>query len=107
MLEELTRKLAQLPLAALIAILILAVMQLLLQIWAIVDLMRRDSVLWGRKWVWLLIIAGGAFLGAILYFAFGRFGYLTLDSANAEEKGDARQRWESGLSKLYRERDKR
>jgi choline-glycine betaine transporter len=107
MLEQLTRRLNTLPMAALIAILVLAVVQLVLQAWAIVDLIRRDSVLFGRKWVWLLIIVGASFLGPIIYFALGRHGDVTFDDAGSEDKAAARERWESGLSKLYRDRDQR
>ena len=53
---------------------VLVVTQLTLQVWALVDLARVDRVVGGRKWVWaaLIVLAGNAGLGAILYFAIGR-----------------------------------
>lgn len=43
------------------------------QVWALVDLWRRQRVLWDRKWIWVLIIlllSNG--IGVILYVALGR-----------------------------------
>ena len=55
------------------AILVVAlVVQVALQVFALVDLARRDSVQGGRKWVWALVIAFGNLLGAIVYLAVGR-----------------------------------
>ena len=54
---------------------ILVVTQLLLQAWALVDLSRRDSVMGGRKWVWVLVIILGQLLGAIIYLGMGRVVY--------------------------------
>jgi hypothetical protein len=56
--------------AALVLVLIVA--QLALQIWALVDLARRDRVRSGPKWLWALIIAFGNLVGAIAYLAVGR-----------------------------------
>lgn len=56
--------------AALVVVLIVA--QLALQIWALVDLARRDTVRSGPKWLWVLIIAFGNLVGAIAYLAVGR-----------------------------------
>lgn len=56
------------------ALLALAVLQVGVQVWALVDLVRRDRVAGGRKWVWALVIVflSNLALGAILYFAIGR-----------------------------------
>lgn len=44
-----------------------------IQVWALVDLARRNQVMGGRKWVWaLVILLLNNALGAILYFAIGR-----------------------------------
>lgn len=56
-----------------IALLVLAVVQIVLQGAALVDLARRPHVAFGRKWIWVLIILFvGNGIGAILYFAVGR-----------------------------------
>ncbi len=56
------------------AILALGVVQIGVQIWALVDLARRERVAGGRKWLWavLIIFLSNLALGAILYFAIGR-----------------------------------
>ena len=48
------------------------VVQVATQVFALVDLARRDSVRGGRKWVWALAIAFGNLPGAIAYLAAGR-----------------------------------
>jgi len=50
----------------------LIVVQLALQLYALVDLARRAEVRGERKWVWALVIAFGNLLGAIVYLAVGR-----------------------------------
>jgi hypothetical protein len=52
--------------------LVLIVVQVATQLYALVDLARRDAVRGGRKWVWALIIALGNLPGALIYFAAGR-----------------------------------
>ncbi len=47
------------------------VLQLGLQIVALVDLARRETTRW-PKWVWAVIIIAGEMLGPILYFLLGR-----------------------------------
>jgi len=55
-----------------IPLLILAlVIQLGLQAFALVDLVRREKTR-GPKWVWVLIIVLGELLGPIVYLIFGR-----------------------------------
>ena len=50
-----------------------AVLQIGVQVWALVDLVRVDRVVGGRKWLWALaIIFLSSALGAILYFVIGR-----------------------------------
>src|SRR5437868_15119146 len=50
----------------------LIVAQVATQAYALVDLVRRDAVRGGRKWVWALVIALGHLPGAIGYLAAGR-----------------------------------
>ena len=67
--------LSALPTWILVLIAIAACLQIALQIYALIDLSRRDSVLWGRKWVWVVIIIGGNLLGAVIYLGIGRVVY--------------------------------
>ena len=49
----------------------LVVLQLGLQIWALVDLARREATN-GPKWLWAVIIILGELLGPVIYFIAGR-----------------------------------
>ncbi|HEY2377970.1 MAG TPA: PLD nuclease N-terminal domain-containing protein [Gemmatimonadaceae bacterium] len=53
-------------------LLVLTIVQVATQVYALVDLARRDAVRGGRKWVWALVIALGNLPGAIAYLAAGR-----------------------------------
>ena len=53
-------------------LLVLIVVQLSTQVYALVDLVRRDAVRGGRKWVWALVVALGNLPGAIGYLVAGR-----------------------------------
>jgi hypothetical protein len=70
MLDQLAQRLG---VSTTVAALILAlfIVQLSLQLYALVDLMRRDAVRGGKKWVWLLVIAFGNLLGALVYLIAG------------------------------------
>ncbi len=48
------------------------VIQLVLMIWALVDLERRQTVRGGNKIVWALIVVFVNIIGPILYFLVGR-----------------------------------
>ena len=50
----------------------LIVVQVATQVYALVDLARRDAVRGGRKWPWALVIALGNLPGAIAYLVAGR-----------------------------------
>lgn len=52
----------------------LVAVQLAVQVWALVDLARRPSVRFERKWIWALVIIflGNSFIGPIVYAAVGR-----------------------------------
>jgi hypothetical protein len=58
--------------AALGVLIVLGVVELLLQVLALVSLYRAPEVLFGSKWIWVAIIIIGSLLGAILYFLVGR-----------------------------------
>ena len=67
-------KLLALPPAALVAIGVLVVVQLVLDVIALVDLYRlpRAEVVFDNKWVWVAIIVLVNTIGAILYLVIGR-----------------------------------
>ena len=53
-------------------VLLLLALQVATQVYALVDLARRDAVRGGRKWVWALVIMLGNLPGAIGYLVAGR-----------------------------------
>ena len=62
------------PPAGVIALGVLIVVQVALQVFALIDLSRRTSVVGGKKRIWVLAIVLGNLLGAIIYLAVGRHG---------------------------------
>ena len=52
----------------------LVVVQLATQVYALVDLARRNAVRGGKKWPWALAVALGNLPGAIAYLVAGRLG---------------------------------
>jgi hypothetical protein len=66
--------LSSVPTGVLIAIGVLAILELGLDVFALVDLARRpkSTVPLGNKWVWVAIILLVNLLGAILYLVVGR-----------------------------------
>ena len=85
-------------------------LQVAMQVFALVDLVRRDSdsVRGGRKWVWALVIALGNLPGAIAYLAAGRIPpteYASVAGSGASTAGgDVARR---AVDKLYGPRDQR
>jgi len=66
-------KLLELPVVALVAIGVLIVVQLSLQVFAVVDVVkRRAEQLTLPKWGWVAIIVLGEILGPIIYLVAGR-----------------------------------
>ena len=92
---------ADLSPAVLAGVSALIVVQLALQISALVSLVRTPAeriTFGGRKWVWALIILLGEIIGPIVYFAAGR------QAAPAEEPvtaAPATQRAEHAADTLY------
>ena len=80
-------------------ILVLSVLQLAAQVYALVDLGKRDAVRGGRKWVWALVIALGNLPGAIAYLAAGRVpATVDISTAASRPSGDAARR---AVEELY------
>jgi len=105
MLDWLARRMEVSPtVAALVVVLIVA--QLATQVYALVDLVRRDTVRGGRKWVWALVVAFGNLPGAIAYLAAGRTGPTapTSDGGAAAAGSEAARR---AVDALYGPRDQR
>lgn len=63
-----------LPTGFLVVVVVLGIVQLTLDVVALVDLARRpvERVALGNKWVWVAIVLLVNLLGAILYLAVGR-----------------------------------
>jgi drug/metabolite transporter (DMT)-like permease len=87
-------------------ILLVAAVQLATQVYALVDLARRDEVFGGRKWVWALIIVLGNLLGAIGYLVGGRLPpAVDVSGSSASTAGDMAAR--RAVDALYGPRDGR
>ena len=88
--------------------LVLVVAQIVTQIYALIDLARRDRVRGDKKWIWALLIALGSLPGAIAYLAAGRatpaVDVRVTGSDAGAAGGDAAQR---ALDVLYHSRDQR
>ena len=88
-------------------LLALVVLQVGTQVFALVDLARRDAVRGGKKWVWALVIAFGNLIGAIVYLAVGRHPDDDVGSAGSGAStagtGSARR----AVDTLYGRRDQR
>jgi phospholipase D-like protein len=86
-------------------VLALVVVQLALQVYALVDLARRNTVRSAPKWVWALVITFGNLVGAIAYLAVGRnVPTSPADSGGAAAGSDAARR---AVDALYGPRDQR
>ena len=86
----------------------LIVVQVATQVYALVDLARRDSVRSAPKWLWALVIALGNLIGAIAYLVVGRTPSQTDHtgggSGASAAGGDAARR---AVDALYGPRDQR
>src|SRR5436190_24383703 len=71
MLDKLTHLAGVSPFVGAI-ILVLGVVQISMQVYALVDLARRDVVEGGKKWVWAAAVLVGGLIGTIAYLAVGR-----------------------------------
>ncbi|MGA7205400.1 MAG: PLD nuclease N-terminal domain-containing protein [Specibacter sp.] len=64
------------PLSApvLVVLGVLAIVEVALDVIALLDLARRprEAVVFGNKWAWIAIIVLVSFLGAVIYLAIGR-----------------------------------
>jgi hypothetical protein len=105
MLDRLQQLLGVSTAVAVVALLFLAG-QVAIQVYALVDLTRREQVYGGRKWVWALIIVLGNLVGAIGYLVAGRpVPAIHVSGSGASAGGgDAARR---AVDALYGPRDER
>jgi hypothetical protein len=64
-----------------VALVLLTLVELALMVWAILDIVRRPAVLWGQKWIWLVIVILFGLIGPIVYLAIGRVQPQVAESA--------------------------
>ena len=98
MLDTLTEQLLALSPAAKIAILLVILAQCILQIYCVVDVVRRPVVTGGNKWIWAAVIVVGGFLGSLLYLGMGRAQGVVpdLDAGTGDDSATRR-----AIDKLY------
>jgi hypothetical protein len=90
-----------LPTGALFAVIALAIVELVLVVFCIVDIVRRPAVLGGRKWVWIVFIVFFNLIGSIVYLAVGRVAPPEAEAARDEAETMTRGRAESAADLLY------
>lgn len=106
MLDRLARMLEVSPAVAAMLLALIAV-QIALQVYALVDLARRDAVRGGKKRVWVLVIAFGNLVGAIVYLAVGRTVPTTdVPGAGSGASTAGREAAGRAVDTLYGRRDK-
>ena len=76
--------LSSIPTGVLVGLGVVLLIEIVLDVVALVDLYRRpiDSVALGNKWVWVAIIVLVNLVGSILYFFVGRKAAVLADDAN-------------------------
>jgi hypothetical protein len=107
MLDRFARLLGASPTVAAL-VLVLVVAQVATQVYALVDLARRDAVRGGSKWVWALVIALGNLPGAVAYLAAGRpIAEVDVSGAGSGASGAGVEKTRHAVDALYGPRDKR
>lgn len=68
--EEITA----LPTPVLIALIVLSVVQVGVEVYAIIDIIRRpsDRIVGEKKWIWVVLVLFVNLIGAIIYLVVGR-----------------------------------
>ncbi len=80
---------------------VLVAIQLTIEIWALVDMLRRPAdqlTLGGRKWLWAIIILAVNLFGAIVYLVAGRKPVPTGETTSSVPAGE---RGERAVDVLY------
>jgi len=97
--------LSAVPVWALVALSVLALVQITLDVIALLDLYRRptEQVVLGNKWIWVAIVLLVNTIGAILYLAAGRKPAAISESAAPSPSSAVRT--ENIADSLYGPRD--
>ena len=90
-----------LPAGALAAVVVLAVVEIGLAVFCIVDIVRRPAVLGGRKWLWIVLVLLFGLAGPIIYLAVGRVPPPAAAETRDEPETTTRTRAESAADLLY------
>ncbi|HET6476963.1 MAG TPA: PLD nuclease N-terminal domain-containing protein [Thermoleophilia bacterium] len=86
---------------ALVAIVVVGLIELALAVFCIVDIVRRPAVLGGRKWLWIVFILFSTLVGSIVYLVIGRIPPPAAEEARDEPEAMARTRAQSAADLLY------
>jgi Na+/proline symporter len=67
-------QLTALPTPALIALIVFAIVQIGVEVYAIIDIIRRpaDRIVGEKKWVWIVLVLFVNLIGGIIYLVVGR-----------------------------------
>lgn len=106
MLGSLARRLQISPAVAVI-LLVLTLIQVALQVYALLDLARRNRVPGGNKWVWAAIVVLFGLPGAIGYLAVARTSSTMEDPTASTTKVARKEGVERAVDALYGKRDRR
>lgn len=106
MLESIARRLDVSPTVAII-LLVLIIVQVSTQVYALVDLSRRDTVVGGRKWPWALAIVFANLPGAIVYLVSRRSAHaVTVSDERSGASAAGTKAAERAVDTLYGPRDR-
>ena len=87
-------------------LLVLIVVQVATQVYALVDLARRETVRGGKKWVWALVIVLGNLVGAIAYLVAGRaVAEVDVPGAGSGASAGGGEAARRAVDELYKRRD--
>src|SRR3974377_1376514 len=70
--NEIVASIAGLSTGTVVVLVLLGILELGLMVWAIIAIVQRPAVLWGRKWLWLVIVILFGLIGPLVYLALGR-----------------------------------
>lgn len=93
---------SELPIWVIVAVVVIGVIQLALQILAIVHVLRTpaERLRTGRPWVWIIVIAAGI-VGVVVYFAVSREPAAVHDPFRDTEPGTSPSGGSSAADVLY------
>ncbi len=98
----------ELPVGLLVVLVALGTIQIVLLVWALVDLVRREQVALLPKWGWVIVILLANLVGSLLYLIAGRASARpAADSEPADRQPDRVQQAVDALYGEHREREDR